>query len=356
MRVLITGNAGYVGPVAVAYLKESHPDWTLEGFDAGFFASSLSDPTAAPESLLSIQHWGDIRDDLAIPLDGVDAVVHLAGLSNDPMGNRFTELTEDINVRATEALIRRAQRAGVTRFVFASSCSMYGATSGGACSEQDELSPLTPYARSKVAIEERLRAFARPSFTVTCLRFATACGASPRLRLDLVLNDFVATALSTGKVVVLSDGTPWRPLIDVKDMARAIDWSLTVRNDIGEAFVAVNTGSDEWNYQVRDLARYVADRVPGTQVELFTDAPADTRTYRVDFALFRKLAPGHQPVVTIGESIDRLIQHMQSGGEAFDWSRSGRFSRLHELERLQAARILDENLCWTDTETMGIDA
>lgn len=351
MRVLITGNAGYVGPVAVTQLKDSHPNWTLEGFDAGFFAGSLSDPTAAPEAFLDRQYWGDLRDESTVPLEGVDAVIHLAGLSNDPMGNRFTELTEKINVRATEALIRRAQRAGVRSFVFASSCSMYGATSGDARTENDELNPLTPYARSKVAIEERLRASAGPSFSVTCLRFATACGASPRLRLDLVLNDFVATALSTGKVVVLSDGTPWRPLIDVKDMARAIEWSLTKRTDLSEAFVAVNTGSDEWNYQVRDLARHVADCIPGTMVELAAEAPSDARSYRVNFSLFRELAPEHQPMVTIKQSINRLVQHMQSGGDSFDWSRTGRFNRLHELQRLQDAGALDGNLRWTDAAT-----
>lgn len=355
MRVLITGNAGYLGPVVVTHLKDAHSDWTLEGFDAGFFARSLSEPTAVPENLLDRQYWGDLRDDSAVPLEGVDAIVHLAGLSNDPMGNRFTQLTEEINVRATEALIHRARRAGVRNFVFASSCSMYGATSGDARTEDDELNPLTPYARSKVAIEERLRSFAGPSFAVTCLRFATACGASPRLRLDLVLNDFVATALSTGRVVVLSDGTPWRPLIDVRDMALAIDWSLTTRNDLGEAFLAVNTGSDKWNYQVRDLARHVAERIPGTKVELATDAPADTRSYRVNFSLFRELAPEHQPVVVIGQSIDRLVDHMQSGGASFDWSRTGRFNRLHELQRLQDARVLDENLRWMSTTTGKFD-
>ncbi len=347
MRVLITGNTGYVGPVVVEHINNAHPNWSLEGFDTGFFARSLSEPAATPEKLLVRQHWGDLRDAAAIRLEGLDAIVHLAGLSNDPMGNRFTHLTEEINVRATEALIRRARDAGVRSFVFASSCSMYGATSGDARTENDDLNPLTPYARSKATIETRLHSLAGPAFMVTCLRFATACGASPRLRLDLVLNDFVATALSTGKVVVLSDGSPWRPLIDVKDMARAIDWSLTARNHLNDTFVAVNTGSDEWNYQVRDLAHHVADSIPGTIVELASDAPADTRSYRVDFSLFRQLAPEHQPVMTIQRSIDGLVRHMQSGGDSFDWSRTGRFNRLHELQRLQDARTLDESLRWT---------
>lgn len=352
MKILITGNAGYVGPVVVSHLTHAHPDWIIEGFDAGFFARSLSEPNAEPEKLLARQHWGDLRDAAAIPLEGVDAIVHLAGLSNDPMGNRFTDLTEEINIRATEALIRRARDVGVRNFVFASSCSMYGATSGEARTEGDDLNPLTPYARSKVAIEEQLRVAAGSAFTVTCLRFATACGASPRLRLDLVLNDFVASALSTGRVVILSDGSPWRPLIDVQDMARAIDWGLSDRGHIGEAYVAVNTGSDGWNYQVRDLARSVAERIPGTTVEFASEAPVDTRSYRVNFSLFRQLAPDHQPVVTIDRSINQLVLHMQSGGESFDWSRTGRFNRLHEIQRLQDAQALDENLRWTDTRTM----
>lgn len=356
MRVLITGNAGYVGPVVVAHLAHRHPDWVLEGFDAGYFRSCLSSSDFASEARLHRQHWGDLRDEATVPLDGIDAIVHLAGLSNDPMGNRFTKLTEQINVAASEALIARARAAGVRQFIFASSCSMYGATSGEARTESDDLNPLTPYARSKVAIEERLRAAAGPDFTVTCLRFATACGASPRLRLDLVLNDFVATALSTGRVIILSDGTPWRPLIDVQDMARAIDWSLSGRSHVGEHFLAVNTGSDAWNHQVRDLARHVAERIPGTEVQFADEAPADARSYRVDFSLYRSVAPDHQPLVSIDESIDRLVNLMQAGGPSFDFSRTGRFSRLHELQRLQESGSLDADIRWVVGGAVGAGA
>lgn len=346
MRVLVTGNAGYVGPVVVEHLAARHPDWALVGFDAGYFLACLSDPTATPEQPLETQVIGDLRDVDSIPFNGVDAVVHLAGLSNDPMGNRFVELTEDINIRAAEELILRARAVGVRRFVFASSCSMYGATSGEARRESDELNPLTPYARSKVAIERFLETHAATDFTVTCLRFATACGASPRLRLDLVLNDFVATALATGRITILSDGTPWRPLIDVADMARAVEWSLTGRDDVPDPFLAVNTGSEGWNHQVRDLARAVADRIPGAVVELAAEAPADARSYRVDFGLFRRVAPDHQPQVRLEESIDRLIQHIRAGGPTFDGTRHGRFSRLHELGRLQEQGRLDAELRW----------
>ena len=206
-------------------------------------------------------HFGDIRDFPPDLLDGVDAVVHLAAISNDPMGKEFEAVTEAINEKASIALAQMAQERGVGTFVFASSCSIYGAAEGSPRRETDPLNPLTAYARSKVAMENALRSSNAGRMTVTCLRFATACGMSDRLRLDLVLNDFVASALATGEITVLSDGTPWRPLIDVADMARAIEWAIGRSSEHGGRFLVVNAGSQAGNYQVRDLAEVVSGRI-----------------------------------------------------------------------------------------------
>ncbi len=226
MRVLITGNMGYVGPVVVAHLRRVFPEAELTGYDTALFGAQMVGDEPLPERRLSRQVFGDVRDLPPALLEGVDAVVHLSAISNDPMGNLFEVPTESINCAASVRLAGIAQAAGVQHFVFASSCSVYGAADGPARCEGDALNPLTAYARSKIGTEEALMRMEAGAMTITCLRFATACGMSPRLRLDLVLNDFVAAALTTGQVSVLSDGTPWRPLIDVADMARAIEWAV----------------------------------------------------------------------------------------------------------------------------------
>jgi nucleoside-diphosphate-sugar epimerase len=346
LRILITGNMGYVGPVVAAHLRATLPEAELIGFDAGFFAHCLTTPDPLPERMLAAQHFGDIR---AIPpalLRGVDAVVHLAAISNDPMGNRFEAVTDAINHRASLALAEAARDAGVRRFVFASSCSIYGVAAGEARRETDPVNPLTAYARSKIATEEGLRQMDRGGMGVTCLRFATACGMSPRLRLDLVLNDFVAGAMAGGEITVLSDGTPWRPLIDVRDMARAIEWAITGQA-VGEGeCLTVNAGSDAWNVQVRDLAEAVAAEIPGTRVSINTDAPPDRRSYRVDFARFRELAPHHQPQVTLAASVRRLRDGLAAIGFADREFRGSQHMRLKVLDRLMAEGKLDEALHW----------
>ncbi|MDO6416177.1 SDR family oxidoreductase [Sphingomonas sp. BIUV-7] len=308
MRILITGNMGYVGPVVVAHLHETMPDAELIGYDTGFYAANLINARPLPEHVLARQEFGDIRDLPARLLSGVDAIVHLAAISNDPMGQRFEDETIEINQSASVRLAQLAADAGVGSFVFASSCSIYGFAEGEPRREEDDLNPLTAYARSKVGTE---RALARldnaAGMTITCLRFATACGASPRLRLDLVLNDFVASALLNGEIKVLSDGTPWRPLIDVADMARAVEWAVLRRPERGGRFLAVNTGSDSSNRQVATLARAVADIVTHTTISINSDAPPDKRSYQVDFGLFRALAPNHQPRVDLSVSIAALL-------------------------------------------------
>jgi nucleoside-diphosphate-sugar epimerase len=314
MRILITGNMGYVGPALTRHLRARFPGAVLLGFDSGLFAHCLTTTDAFPEARLDAQHFGDVREVPDAVFEGVDAVVHLAAISNDPMGNRFEAATEAINRDASLRAADQAHRAGARAFVFASSCSVYGFAEGGARRETDALNPLTAYARSKVATEDGLRQRNLDGMTVTCLRFATACGMSDRLRLDLVLNDFVACALASGEITVLSDGTPWRPLIDVRDMARAIEWAILRPPEQGGPVLVLNVGSDEWNHQVRDLAEAVAKAVPGTKVSINTAAPPDRRSYRVDFSLFRAVAPEHQPREDLASSVRGLVAGLRAIG------------------------------------------
>jgi len=346
MRILITGNMGYVGPILARHLRNAHPDAALIGFDAKYFAHCLTPARAEPEQVLDQQHFGDIREFPAELLDGVDAVVNLAAISNDPMGNKFEAVTDDINFKAGIRLAEMAAQGGVKNFVFASSCSVYGAAASGARTEEDAVNPLTAYARSKIATEQALQEIDRGAMTVTCLRFATACGMSDRLRLDLVLNDFVACALANGEITVLSDGTPWRPLIDVRDMARAIDWAAHRGADNGGAFVIANAGSDVWNYQVKELAEAVARAVPGTRVSINLAAPPDKRSYRVDFSRFHKLAPGHVPQVTLEQSIAMLHEGLGRMGFADRNFRNSQQIRLKVLEDHIAAGRLLPSLRW----------
>jgi nucleoside-diphosphate-sugar epimerase len=298
--------------------------------------------------MLDRQIFCDLRDVIPEMLDGVDAVVNLAAVSNDPMGARFEAVTEDINWRAGARLAEMAAGRGVKRFVFASSCSMYGYAEGGPRAEHHDLNPLTAYARSKVATERSLHSMQREGMIVTALRFSTACGFSERVRLDLVLNDFVASALATGRVTVLSDGSPWRPLIHVADMARAIEWAIT-RDEAstGGAYVAVNVGANGWNNQVRDLAQAVASRVPGTDVSINRDAPPDKRSYRVDFSLYEQIAPAHQPQVTLPQAVDDLVAGLKAMGFRDPDFRSSSFMRLNVLDRAISRGAIGNDLRWT---------
>ena len=346
MRILITGNMGYVGPVLTRFLRENLVDAELIGFDTGFFGHSLTGAGLLPEAFLNRQVFGDVREFPPELLDQVDAVVHLSAISNDPMGNKFEAVTGDINRQASIRLARLAADRGVKSFVFASSCSMYGYAEGGARKESDPTNPLTAYARSKIGSEKAFAQLDLGGMTVTSLRFATACGMSDRLRLDLVLNDFVACAMTSGEITVLSDGTPWRPLIDVEDMARAIAWAIARKPEIGGKFLAVNAGRDESNYQVRDLAEAVSRHVPGTKVSINTNAPPDKRSYKVDFALFKSMAPDHIPQVTLEESIRRLREGLASMGFADNDFRTSTYMRLKTLERHMAAGRLGPDLRW----------
>jgi len=345
MRILIAGNMGYVGPVVVRHLRKTHPDYIIDGFDTAFFAHCLTGVSQVPERNLDNQFYGDVRDVSPDLVAGYDAVVELAAISNDPMGNRYAAVTEAINQKATVTIAEAAAKAGVRNFVFASSCSVYGVAVGPARKEGDPLNPVTAYAKSKVGTEVDL-AKLDTDMTITSLRFATACGMSDRLRLDLVLNDFVACALSQKRITVLSDGTPWRPLIDVADMARAIDWAIHRKPENGGRNLVINAGSDDRNYQVRDLAQAVAAAIPGTEVSIDTTAPADSRSYKVDFGMYAGLAPDHQPQVTLAQSIEQLkagLERMKFDDSDF---RNSQLIRLKVLERHINGGALSEDLHW----------
>lgn len=345
MRILIAGNMGYVGPVVVRYLRAKYPGYTIDGFDSAFFAHCLTGAQRLPESVLDHQLYGDVRNLPDGLLKGYDAVVELAAVSNDPMGDRYKDVTKEINQDAAVSLAHAASAAGVSHFVFASSCSVYGIASGPARKETDELNPVTAYARSKIGTENELERL-DTDMIVTSLRFATACGMSDRLRLDLVLNDFAACALSQRLITVLSDGTPWRPLIDVEDMARAIDWAIHREAGPAGRYTAVNAGSDDRNYQVRDLAQAVAAAVPGTEVSINTSAPADTRSYKVDFSRYAALAPDHQPQVTLTQSIANLVAGLTAMGFDDRDFRESQLMRLKVLERHIADGRLSRALRW----------
>lgn len=347
MKFLITGNMGYVGPSVVKQLRRRYPDATIDGVDIAFFAQCLTTRRTIPERHLDRQYFRDVRDLTDADLADYDAVILLAAISNDPMGERFRDITLAINRDAAVEIGHAAARAGVRNLVFASSCSVYGVAEGGARCETDPVNPMTAYAISKIGAEEGLAEIGG-DMVITCLRFATACGMSDRLRLDLVLNDFVASAITTGRITVLSDGTPWRPLIDVADMARAIEWAATRLAGNGGRFLVVNAGADSANYQVRDLARAVADAVPGCTVSINEQAPVDSRSYRVDFGLFSKLAPDHLPRMTLAESIDNLVTGLRDIHFADEDFRTSDFIRLQVLKGLIAHGTLSDNFDWAE--------
>ena len=343
-RILIIGNMGYIGPVLAAQLRSTMPGCRLAGFDAGFFAGCLMDPADFPERILDEQFFGDVRKFPLEILRDFDSVVALAAISNDPMGARFEEATAAINCEAIVDIARASRATGVRSFVFASSCSVYGEGGGDAKTEDSGVNPLTAYARSKIETEKRLAELADGNFLVTCLRFATACGWSPRLRLDLVLNDFVASALTTGKIQILSDGSPWRPLIHVRDMSLGIEWALGRSRVEGGDCAVLNTGCNDWNFTIRELGMAVAKELEGIEVSVNPNASPDKRSYRVDFSRFAKLAPRHQPLMTPAATVKELAAGLRACGFSDPEFRSSRFIRLNVLSQALERGFLDKNL------------
>ncbi len=342
MKLLIIGNLGYIGPMVVKHFKSANPDIFIAGYDIGYFIQNYTSNGIVGDTLLNQQYFGDVRNFDASILNGFDAVIYLAAISNDPMGNAFEQPTLDINFRSAVDIAKKAKQQGVGNFVFASSCSVYGFADTAPRTENSEVNPLTAYAKSKVFAEQALAPLADDNFKITCHRFATACGYSDRLRLDLVLNDFVASAIADKKITILSDGSPWRPLIHVKDMARAMDWAVQ-RKDGGN-FLVVNTGSNQWNYQVKDLATAVKELFNDVEVSINANAQPDKRSYKVSFDLFEQLAPNHQPQVILKAAVQDLKEGLLSIQFADPDFRQSRLMRLKMIQQLMDSGIVDNNL------------
>ena len=340
MKVLVTGHHGYIGSVLAPALREAGQD--VVGLDTFFYRGCDFGDGAEFEPALAC----DLRDVQPADLEGFDAVVHLAALSNDPLGDFNPNWTYSINRDGAVELARTAREAGVRRFVFASSCSMYGAAEGDAAlTEEAPLRPLTPYAESKVGAELALAELAGDGFSPVSMRNATVYGLSPRLRLDIVLNNLVAWAHTTGAIQLQSDGSSWRPLVHVRDVARATLSLLEAPEDVvsGEAF---NIGSAEQNYRIRDLAEIVHDRLPECEVTFAEGASPDPRSYRVDFAKFSSAFPECRFEWTAERGADELARAYEEVGLTFDDFQGHRFIRLGQLRRLLDADALDSELRW----------
>jgi nucleoside-diphosphate-sugar epimerase len=345
MNVLITGNMGYVGPVLVREIKRRNPENSVIGLDNAYFAGCLIDRKSSPERYVDVQLYKDARDIAPGDFEGADAAICLAALSNDPMGNRYGSQTSEINYRAMERAASAAREAGVGRFVFASSCSVYGFSESGECDESSPVNPLTEYARSKIAAERALERFAGEDFKVACFRFATACGASPRLRLDLVLNDFVASAVTRGKIEILSDGMPWRPLIDVKNMAETLAWAA--EEGVGEPFAILNAGSNDWNFRIKDLAEKVREVMPETEIFINPAAAPDKRSYRVRFDKFAERSNGHVKIGDVRDTVREIRDILTESSFADADFRNSEYMRLNMLKYLESARAVDGDLRWS---------
>lgn len=345
-KILITGNMGYVGPVVEELLCKTMPEITLIGLDCGYFAHCLTGVDFLPETMISQQIFSDVRDITENMLEDVTGVVHLAAISNDPMGKYFEKATEEINHNATINIAQRAKASGVKSFVFASSCSIYGSADDKPRIEKSQLNPLTAYARSKVNSEIDLESLADDDFLVTCLRFPTASGMSQRLRLDLVLNDFVASALANAQIKVLSDGSPWRPLIDIRDMASAINWSLNRDFSKGGNFLTINAGRKDCNYQVRDIAYLVSEICGGVDVLINTNASPDNRSYKVNFDLFHNLTPPNILSHDLNSTIEKLVAGLKNISFNHKEFRNSQWMRLNILEEHRKKGLIDKNLRW----------
>lgn len=337
MRVLVTGHLGYIGTVLAPMVANQGHE--VVGLDSDLFEECTYGP--APASFPTIKK--DLRDIGQRDLQGFDAVMHLAGLSNDPLGNINPELTYDINHRASVRLAELAKAAGVKRFLFSSSCSTYGAAGDKILDETAGFNPVTAYGRSKVLVEQDVAKLADDNFSPTYLRNATAYGASPRLRFDLVLNNLVAWAMTTGKVLIKSDGTPWRPIVHIEDISRAFIAVLDAPREKVHN-VAFNVGRSEENYQIKDLANIVKDTVPGCSIEYAADAGPDTRCYRVNFSRISTVLPSFRPQWTAKLGAQQLYDTYRAEGLKLEDFEGPRYKRIDHIKRLLASGRLDSNL------------
>lgn len=340
-RVLVTGHHGYIGGVLVRILNAAGHQVT--GLDTDFFVQNrfVGEVVKVP----SLRR--DLRNVAVDDLVGFDAVMHLGALSNDPLGDLNPDLTYDINYHATMRLADLAKQAGVKRFLFSSSCSMYGAAGSEMLDESAAFNPVTPYAESKVLVERDLKELASPNFSPVFLRNTTAYGVSPFMRFDVVLNNLVAWAFTTGSVMIQSDGTPWRPLIHIEDICRAFMAVLSAPTEAihNQAF---NVGITEENYQVRDLAQIVSETVPGCKIEYLANGGPDPRSYRVNFSKLKNQVPGFQPQWNVRRGAQELYAACKEASLTLQDFDGPRFKRIIHIRQLLASGKLDSQLYWTE--------
>ena len=337
MRVLVTGHDGYIGTVLVPLFTAAGHE--VVGLDSGLYSRCLfgREPVAAPSLHL------DIRDVTVADLTGFDAVVHLAAISNDPLGDYRPETTFDINQHAAVHFARTAKAAGVQRFLFSSSCSLYGAAGDDFLDETAAWNPVTPYGESKLLAEQEIALLADDAFSPTFLRSGTAYGVSPRLRGDLVVNNLTGFAFASGEVMIMSDGTPWRPLVHIEDISRAFLATLEAPRELVH-LEAFNIGATAENYRVRDVADIVADVVPNSVVRYHEDGGPDTRCYRVNCDKLVDTLPAARPQWTVRRGVEQLYAAFLEEGLSLEDFTSSRFLRIKHVKELQADGLLDDSL------------
>lgn len=342
MKILVTGHLGYIGTVLVPMLLKNGHD--VVGMDADWYSACTFGDAKQIAPVKNIKK--DIRQAQVSDLRGFDTVMHLAALSNDPLGSYNPELTDEINHKASVRLAEMAREAGVKHFIFSSTCSNYGVAGDNFIDENGSFHPYTPYAKAKVAAEMGLKPMSDRNFSVTLMRSATAFGYSPRIRWDLVLNNLTAHAATTGKILMKSDGTPWRAIVHIEDISRAFIAVAEAKREIvhDQAF---NVGQTRENYHVSDIAEIVARTVPGARIKYAPGAGPDPRCYRVNCDKLPRLVPAYQPKWTAAAAAEQVYQSIKKYGLAQNDFEGPRYARLPHMKKLIADGIVDERFNYT---------